>query len=75
MPERKSLLRAKTTRRANEVKQKALAVAGAEELKRLNFNVPKSFHLKVKRFAADMDEDMATVVVAALNEYMSKYSK
>jgi hypothetical protein len=40
----------------------------SEELKRLNFNVPKRFQLKVKRFAADMDEDMATVVVAALNE-------
>lgn len=31
--------------------------------------------MKVKRFAATLDEDMATVVVDALNESIGKYSK
>ena len=70
-----SLLKAKTTRRTDEVKRKALAVAGAEDLKRINLNVPKSFHDKVKGFAITQDTDISGVVVAALNEYMSKRSK
>jgi hypothetical protein len=69
------LLKAKTTRRTDEVKRKALAVAGAEDLKRLNLNVPKSFHARVKTFAIMQGDDISGVVVAALNEYMSKRSR
>lgn len=69
------LLRAKTSRRSDEIKQEALSVASAEELKRLNVNVPKSFHAKVKAFAITQDADISSVVISALDEYMSKYSK
>jgi hypothetical protein len=69
------LLKAKTTRRTDEVKKKALALAGAEELKRLNLNVPRSFHAKVKTFAITQGDDISGIVVAALNEYMSKRSR
>lgn len=41
-----------------------------EQTKRLNADLPKSFYLKLKRFADENDKSITDVVKIALTEYM-----
>jgi len=53
---------------------KVATVVSKEETTRLNANVPKSFYRQVKSYAAENDTNITDLVVAALDEYMSKYT-
>lgn len=67
-------LQAKKTRRQRQEKEAALTEATKEETKRLNAEIPKTLHNKLKIFAAERETKITDVVISALNEYMSKYS-
>lgn len=43
-----------------------------EEFMRMNVNIPKTFHKKIKRFALEKDTTITEVVIKAVEEYMSK---
>lgn len=64
-----TLLKAKKTD-----KEKALlAVQNVqEENVRINVNVPKSFHKKIKLWAVEKNITVTELVLNALNEHMSK---
>lgn len=67
-------LQAKKTRRKRQEKEEALNEATKEETKRLNAEIPKTLHNKLKVFAASRETKITDVVILALNEYMSKNS-
>lgn len=39
---------------------------------RMNINLPKSFHKKIKQTALDEDATVTEIVIKALKEYMDK---
>ena len=43
-----------------------------EEIVKMNVNIPKSFHKKIKQKALDEDTTITEVVRKSLDEYMSK---
>ena len=65
-------LQAKKTRRQRQEKEAALTEATKEETKRLNAEIPKTLHSKLKIFAAERETKITEVVIKALNEYMNK---
>ena len=65
-------LKAKKTRRQREEKEAAITEATKEETKRLNAEIPKSLHNRLKMFAAEKETKITDVIINALNEYMSK---
>ena len=67
-------LQAKKTRRKRQEKEEAKREATKEETKRLNAEIPKTLHNKLKVFAASRETKITDVVILALNEYMSKNS-
>ena len=68
-------LRAKISRRKRQEKEEALTEATKEETKRLNAEIPKTLHNKLKVFAASRGTKITDVTIQALNEYLSKNSK
>jgi len=54
--------------------QKVANILGQEETVRLNVNVPKSFHKKVRRWALEHDITVTQMVIEALEEHMNKNS-
>ncbi len=56
--------------------QKEKAVSSIQELKeetiRMNVNIPKSFHKKIKQFALDKDITVTELVVKALADYIKE---
>ena len=46
-----------------------------DEVMRLNVNLPKAQHLKMKRWALDNNLTLSDLVLNSVNEYMSKHSK
>ncbi len=67
-------LQAKKTRRKRQEKEKAISEATKEETKRLNAEIPKTLHNKLKMFAASRETKITDVVIKAINEYLSKNS-
>lgn len=55
-------------------KEKALASVQdtEEETIRMNVNISKIFHKRIKQKALDEDTTVTEIVIKALNEYMSK---
>jgi hypothetical protein len=43
-----------------------------EDFIRMNVNIPKSFHKKIKQKALDEDSTITEIVVNALNKYISE---
>ena len=68
----KNSLQAKKTRRKRQEKEEAISEATKEETKRLNAEIPKTLHNKLKMFAASRETKITNVVIEALNEYLSK---
>lgn len=69
------MLRAKTTRRKSDAKDRVLDEVMREETTRLNAVVPLSLHRKIKIQAANEGRTITELVIAVLNEYLSKHSK
>ncbi len=69
------MLRAKTTRRQTEAKDRVLDEVMREETTRLNAIVPVSLHKAVKVQAAKEERSITDLLVGALNDYLSKNSK
>lgn len=69
------MLRAKTTRRQSEAKERVLDEVTKEETTRLNAVVPVSLHKAVKIQAASEGRSITDLLVEALNEYLSKNVK
>ncbi len=69
------MLRAKTTRRKTEAKDRVLYEVVREETTRLNAVVPISLHRAVKVQAAHEQRSITDLLVEALNNYLSKNSK
>jgi predicted HicB family RNase H-like nuclease len=69
------MLRAKTTRRQTEAKDRVLDEVIREETTRLNAVVPISLHKAVKVQAAKEERSITDLLIEALNDYLSKNSK
>jgi predicted HicB family RNase H-like nuclease len=69
------MLRAKTTRRNTETKDRVLEEVAKEETTRLNAVVPVSLHRAVKVQAANEGRSITDLLIEALNEYLSKNTK
>jgi predicted HicB family RNase H-like nuclease len=69
------MLRAKTTRRKSDAKDRVLDEVMREETTRLNAVVPLSLHRKIKIQAANEGRTITELVISVLNEYLSKRSK
>lgn len=69
------MLRAKTTRRSTETKDRVLAEVAKEETTRLNAVVPVSLHKAVKIQAASEGRSITDLLVEALSDYLSKNAK
>lgn len=69
------MLRAKTTRRKSDAKDRVLDEVMREETTRLNAVVPLSLHRKIKIQAANEGRTITELVIGVLNEYLSKRSK
>lgn len=69
------MLRAKTTRRQSEAKDRVLGEVTKEETTRLNAVVPVSLHKAVKIQAASEGRSITDLLVEALNDYLSKNVK
>jgi|YelNatPaOPRAMG01_1025707.scaffolds.fasta_scaffold202416_2 hypothetical protein len=67
-----TLLKAKRPSATNKEKALAALEDNREETIRMNVNLPKSFHKKVKLIAVNHNTTVTDLVVKALNEYMSK---
>lgn len=66
------VLRAKTTRRRTETKERVLEEVAKEETTRLNAVVPMSLHKAVKVQAATEGRSITDILIDSLNEYLSK---
>ena len=62
----------KTTREASEQKKQSLKEVQTEELARLNVNIPKSVHQKLKSKAAIDGTSINSLVSKWVKEYLSK---
>lgn len=69
------MLKAKTTRRQTEAKDRVLAEVAKEETTRLNAVVPVSLHKAVKIQAANEGRSITDLLIEALNDYLSKSVK
>jgi len=69
------VLKTKKARRDSGSKERALEEAVKEETTRLNAIVPVNLHRQVKIQAAKEGSSITTLVIRALNEYLSKHSK
>ena len=69
------MLRAKTTRRRTETKERVLEEVAKEETTRLNAVVPVSLHKAVKVRAASEGRSITDILIDSLNEYLSKNVK
>ena len=69
------MLRAKTTRRQTEAKDRVLDEVMREETTRLNAVVPVSLHKAVKVQAAKEQRSITELLIETLNDYLSKNSK
>jgi predicted HicB family RNase H-like nuclease len=69
------MLRAKTTRRSTETKDRVLEEVAKEETTRLNAVVPVSLHKAVKVQAANEERSITDLLIEALNDYLSKSAK
>lgn len=69
------MLRAKTTRRQTEAKDRVLDEVVREETTRLNAVVPVSLHKAVKVQAANEERSITDLLIEALNDYLSKNAK
>ncbi|MEL6499855.1 MAG: plasmid partition protein ParG [Cyanobacteria bacterium J06623_1] len=67
-------LKAKTTRRDRPDKDKAIEEATKPDTKRLNAEIPRELHSKLKTFAAQNETKITEVVIEAITEYLSKNS-
>ena len=69
------MLRAKTTRRRTETKERVLEEVAKEETTRLNAVVPVSLHKAIKVRAASEGRSITDILIDSLNEYLSKNIK
>lgn len=69
------MLRAKTTRRRTDTKERVLEEVAKEETTRLNAVVPVSLHKAVKVQAASEGRSITDILIDSLNEYLSKNVK
>jgi predicted HicB family RNase H-like nuclease len=69
------MLRAKTTRRNTETKDRVLEEVAKEETTRLNAVVSVSLHKAVKVQAANEERSITDLLIEALNDYLSKNTK
>lgn len=69
------MLRAKTTRRHTDTKERVLEEVAKEETTRLNAVVPVSLHKAVKVRAASEGRSITDILIDSLNEYLSKNVK
>lgn len=69
------MLRAKTTRRSTETKDRVLEEVAKEETTRLNAVVPVSLHRAVKVQAANEGRSITDLLIEALNDYLNKNIK
>ena len=53
-------------------KEKILNNLQEEETVKINMNIPKSFHKKIKKFAIDHDMTLTDLVKSSLYQYMNK---
>jgi predicted HicB family RNase H-like nuclease len=60
--------------RPSNKKEKALAAVrdGADDTVRMNVNISKTLHRKMKQKALDSDTTVTELVIKALNDYLSK---
>ncbi len=68
------VLKAKKTRRDHPDKDKAIDEATKPDTKRLNAEIPRELHSKLKTFAAQKEAKITEVVILAITEYLSKNS-
>ena len=68
------VLKAKKNRRDRPDKEKALDEATKPDTKRLNAEIPRELHSKLKTFAAQRETKITEVVIEAVTEYLSKNS-
>ncbi|MEM8831974.1 MAG: hypothetical protein AAGE96_21855 [Cyanobacteria bacterium P01_G01_bin.19] len=68
------VLKAKKTRRDRPDKDKAIDEATKPDTKRLNAEIPRELHSKLKTFAAQKEAKITEVVIKAITEYLSKNS-
>lgn len=68
------VLKAKKTRRDRAAKEQAISEATKPDTKRLNAEIPRELHSKLKTFAAQQEIKITDVVIAAVIEYLSKNS-
>lgn len=67
-------LRAKHSRRSHAGKDDAMEQVARPETTRLNADIPKHLHRRVKMQAAEEGGKMNAIIVKALEEYLQKYS-
>ena len=68
------VLKAKKTRRDRPERDEAMNEATKPDTKRLNAEIPRSLHSRLKTFAAQKEANMTDVVIEAITEYLSKNS-
>jgi len=66
------VLKAKKTRRDRPDKDKAIDEATKPDTKRLNAEIPRELHGKLKTFAAQNETKITEVVIEAITEFLSK---
>ncbi|MGV2830735.1 plasmid partition protein ParG [Myxosarcina sp. GI1(2024)] len=67
-------LNAKKTRRDRTDKERAINEAIKPDTKRLNAEIPRELHSRLKTFAAQQETKITEVVIEAITEYLSKNS-
>lgn len=67
-------LKSKKTRRDRVAKDEAISEAIKPDTKRLNAEIPRDLHSKLKTFAAQKETKITEVVIDAITEYLSKNS-
>lgn len=68
------VLKAKKTRRDRLDKKQAIAQTTKPDTKRLNAEIPRELHSRLKTFAAQQETKITEVVIEAITEYLSFYS-
>ncbi len=68
------VLKAKKSRRDRPDKERAIDEATKPDTKRLNAEIPRELHSKLKTFAARTETKITEVVISAITEYLSKNS-
>lgn len=68
------ILRAKKTRREHSGKENALEEVTKPRTQRLNADIPIALHRKLKAHAAERGQTMSDVLIALLEEHLSKNS-